>query len=115
MKLNIRYQHLDWWFWLVIGLAISVGLAGWRFGYLTCLVASAANLLYFAVRERSLSSFPVQVRLVWLGMVLPAMLPALEWLFIPLFVGMLLVVLFDRCGIARVLVKMPWNRGVELS
>ena len=38
----------------------------------------------------------------------------LWWLFIPLFVGMILVVLYDRCGIARVLIKMPWNRDVKL-
>lgn len=115
MKLSIKYRNTDWWFWLAICLGIGGGLAGWRAGYLVCAAVSALNLLYFIVRDRSLVSFPVQVRLVWLAMVLPALWPVLEWLFVPLFVGMVLVVLFDRCGIARVLVKMPWNRGVTLS
>lgn len=115
MKLNIKYRNTDWWLWLAIGLSIGGGLAGWPAGYLLCAALSALNLLYFIVLERSLHSFPVQVREVWLAMVLAALWPALEWLFIPLFLGMVLVVFFDRCGIARVLVKMPWNRGVKLT
>jgi hypothetical protein len=34
-------------------------------------------------------------------------------MFIALIVGTAMVVLFDRCSIALVLQKMPWNRGVN--
>ncbi|MDH5187941.1 MAG: hypothetical protein OEW37_03165 [Rhodospirillaceae bacterium] len=43
-----------------------------------------------------------------------SMWPPMAWFYWPLFAGMVLVVFFDRCGIARVLVKMPWNRDVTL-
>lgn len=115
MRLVIKYRHLDWWFWLVIGLSIGAGLAGWPEGYQVCAVVSAVNLVFYALRERSLTRFMVQVRIVWLAMVLAALWPPLAWLFIPLFIGMVLVVLFDRCGIARMLILMPWNKGVKLS
>ena len=114
MKLKIRYQYADWWFWLVIGLSIGVGLAGWRESYWVCAAVSALNLIYYVARDASLTSFPVQVREVWLALVLVALWPPLWWLFIPLFFGMILVVLYDHCGIARVLIKMPWNRDVKL-
>jgi len=32
-----------------------------------------------------------------------------------LLVGTVMVTLFDRCIIARVLVRMPWNKDVKLS
>ena len=115
MKVTIRYQYMDWWYWLVIGLAIGAGLAGWREAYYACAVVSGVNLAHFMIRERSLISFPVQVRGVWLAMVLAALWPPVGWLFIPLFIGMVLVVLFDRCGIARVLIKMPWNSDAKLN
>ncbi len=44
-----------------------------------------------------------------------ALWPPAWWLNIPLFAGMLLVILFDKCGIARVLVRMPWNRDADLA
>ncbi len=115
MKLNVRYQYFDWWYWLVIGLSIGVGLAGWREGYYVCASVSGLNLLHFIIRDRSLISFPVQVREVWVLMVLIALVPSLSWMFIPLFIGMVLVVLFDRCGIARALILMPWNKDVKLT
>ena len=115
MKLTIKYQDLGWWFWLVIGLSIGVGLAGWREGYFVSSAVSGLNLIYYIIHDRSLISFSVQVRAVWLAFVLIALWPPLWWMFIPLFLGMVLVILFDRCGIARVLIKMPWNKDVKLS
>ena len=115
MKFSVRYRDAAWWFWLVIGLSIGAGLAGWPDGYIAAIVVSAINLLAYIIHDRSLTSFSVQVREVWLAMVLAALWPPLWWMFIPLFLGMVLVVLFDRCGIARVLIKMPWNKDVRLS
>jgi hypothetical protein len=112
---KLRVRDIDWWFWLVIGLAIAVGLAGWRHGYLASAGVSAINLVFYVIRDRSVVSFPVQVRVVWLVFVLAALWPPLWWFNIALFVGMVLVVLFDRCGIARVLVRMPWNREARLT
>ena len=115
MKFAIQYQDRAWWFWMAITLSIGAGLAGWREGFYVSVAVSALNLLYYIFHDRSLISFSVQVRAVWLAFVLIALWPPLWWLFIPLFLGMLLVVLFDRCGIARVLIKMPWNKDVRLS
>ena len=115
MKLSVKYRDLAWWLWLAIGLGIAVGLAGWHEGYLAATAVSALNLLYYIAHHRSLISFAVQIRIVWLAFMAIALWPPLWWLFIPLFLGMVLVVLFDLCGIARVLIKMPWNKGVKLS
>lgn len=115
MKLSIKYNEIDWWFWAVIGATIGLGLIGVDWGYTVALMVSAANLVYFVARDQSLVSFPVQVREVWLVFMLIAMLPGMGWFYVLMFVGMILVVFFDRCGIARVLILMPWNKGVELK
>ena len=115
MQLTVKYQEVDWWFWALIGAGIGLGLLGLGWGFKIAFWVSMANLLYFIMRDRSVFSFPVQVREVWLAFVLLAYLPMLSWLWYLLFIGMVLVVFFDRCGIARVLVLMPWNKGVALK
>ena len=114
MQPIIKYRELDWWVWLFIEVAMGVGLLGWRVGYVLAVLISAASLLHKALVDRTTARFATQVRVVWLGLVLLGMLAPLRWLFILLFLGLVLVLLFDRCGIARLLIKMPWNRGVEL-
>ncbi len=115
MKFSIKYQELDWWFWAVIGATIGLGLVGFSWGYTVALCVSAANLVYYVAKDKSLVSFAVQVREVWLVFMIIAMLLGVMWFYLLLFIGMILVVFFDRCGIARVLILMPWNKGVELK
>jgi len=115
MRLTIKYQELAWWFWALIGAGIGLGLLGLGWGYTLALWVSVANLVYYVAKDQSLVSFPVQVRTVWLVFMLIALLPGMGWFYILLFIGMVLVVFFDRCGIARVLVLMPWNKGVKLQ
>lgn len=114
MKLSIRYQSLDWWIWLLIWIGIGVGLAGIPEGYFAAVALSAVNLVYAIAKDKSLVSFPVQVREVWLVLIAAALWPPLWWLFIALFIGDFIYVLFDRCGIARTLILMPWNKNETL-
>lgn len=113
MKLTIRYHDLDWWAWLVIGLGIGMGLIGVPGAFFVVLAVSVLHLAYYMVKEHSVRTLDVQVREVWLVLVLLAMWPPLWWLFILLFIGMVMVVLFDRCTIALVLNLMPWNKGAH--
>lgn len=115
MKFTIKYQNLDWWFWAIIGGGIGLGLYGTPYGYEVALAVSMANVVFYAIRDKSLINFSLQVRWVWLAFMLIALWPPMAWFYWPLFAGMVLVVFFDRCGIARVLIKMPWNREVSLK
>jgi len=115
MKLVMKYNQIDWWPWMLIGSGIGIGLLGFVHGFVMATIISALNLVYYIIRDKSVISFPVQVRLVWMVFMLIAIWPPMSWFYWPLFAGMVLVVFFDRCGIARVLVKMPWNRDVALK
>ena len=111
MKPAIKYNDPEWWFWAAITLGLVLGLFGLGWGYWLAAIVSAVNLAVYAIADGGLSGMRAQVRLVWLGLVALAWLvPGLGWLFYLLVLGMVMVLVFDRCGIALVLGKMPWNK-----
>ncbi|MDH5182526.1 MAG: hypothetical protein OEX12_01430 [Gammaproteobacteria bacterium] len=115
MKLQIDVRRLDWWFWSLSLMAIISGLTGWYQDGFTLLIGiSVLQSLYFAIRTGTLS-FPSQVRVVYTAFTVLALYDPSQILYYALLVGTIMVTLFNRCIIARVLILMPWNKGVSLS
>jgi len=74
------------------------------------------GMLAFGIRNGSISTFPVQIRLVYLGVTLQGLWEAPRvYVFVLLLAGTFVVAAFGRCGIALVLKPMPWNRDRELQ
>jgi hypothetical protein len=115
MELKIKASDLRWWFWAATLVFIITAVAGWTPGYYVVISISAIQLLYFLAAEKSLSAFPVQIRIVYFGVTLLGF-----WsqgrivVYIILLLGTLMVTFFDRCSIALVLKHMPWNKGREV-
>ena len=114
MKLAINLKSLEWWFWGVTLAALITGLAGVEEGFYVVVATSVVQFVYFTLRQ-GMTAFPTQVRLVY-GLV------TIIFLFDPtrigywlLLVGTVMVTLFNRCIIARLLLLMPWNKDVTLS
>ncbi len=113
MELRIRVRDVEWWLWAITLTLIVAALAGWSSGYLAVMVASAVQVVWFARATGSATSFPTQVRVAYLAVTLLALwAPARLWVLLALALGTTMVVLLDRCAIALVLAKMPWNARV---
>ena len=65
MKWSPSPADIRWWFWIVTLLFIVAALAGWTPGYYVVMAISALQVVYFLIQEKSLSSWPVQVRIVY--------------------------------------------------
>jgi hypothetical protein len=114
MKLKINVSSLEWWFWAITLLFIIAALIGWTPGYIAVIVTSLVQTVVIGVRTGSVTSFPSQVRVVYFAYTLLGLWPAGRfYCYALLAVGTVMVVCFDRCGIALVLMLMPWNREVE--
>jgi hypothetical protein len=111
----LDYRSVDWWYWVATAGLLTAGASGWSSGFALAIGLVVVQALHFTVRDRSASSFPVQVRLAYL-LVLLAFLPGplrrLYWL--PVF-GTWALVLFGYCATARTLSLMPWNRTQPFS
>lgn len=74
-----------------------------------------AQVIHFIYREKSLMAFPVQVRVVYLGLLFLAQAPFMFWIFWWQLIGTAAMVLFQYCFLARVMSLMPWNKSEPWS
>lgn len=105
----------SWWLWLLTGCALGACLAGWQPGLAVAVALTAVQVAHQGLRTRRLGSLPVQVRVVYLVLLLIAAWPPLRALLFLLFAGLLVRVVFDYCALARLLSLMPWNRKRPLT
>jgi hypothetical protein len=104
-----------WWYWLAAGLALSAALAGWPPGLPLAFAAVGAQATHFALRERRLASFPVQVPLAYaalLALGLAGPLGLIHWMQLA---GTWTRLIFDYCPLARIMSLLPWNRRAPLT
>jgi len=111
----IDYKELDWWYWLVIACLLTVGLAGYPFGFTLAVGVSALQLLHFIVRKRSFGAFPVQVRFWYLVLLLVCFPRPLHMVYWAPSIGTWTQLIFGYCVMARCVSLLPWNRSEAFS
>jgi hypothetical protein len=110
-----RINEASWWYWLVAVGLLAAGLAGWRAGFQVAMVLCAVQIVHFAWRRKSLTAFPVQIRVAYLGLLVAAQWPPLYCIYWVQLVGTTAMVTFDYCFLARMLSLSPWNRHEPFS
>lgn len=109
--IEIGFKRIDWWFWAITLAFIIAALLGCPYGYHAVIGISLLQVIYYGLSQKSFLSFDSQVRVIYFAMTLVGFSEALKFPgYFLLMLGTLMVVLFDRCGIALVLKKMPWNK-----
>ena len=115
MDQKINATDIRWWFWATTLVFIIAAVAGWVPGYYVVMSISAVQVLFFLAQEKSLASFPSQIRVVYFAFTLFGLWPEVRFfIYIILLLGTVMVTFFGRCSIALVLKHMPWNRGREV-
>lgn len=102
-------------YWQLTVILLAMSLAGWSPGHPAALGLCAVQLIHFMVLERSLSTFPVQVRLAYACLLALALWEPLRFLLWVQLVGTSAMVVFNYCLLARVTALMPWNRSQPFS
>ena len=108
-------KDLMGWYWLLTGLALAAHLAGWRTGLLVAMALMVLQGVHLGLRARSPLALPVQVRAVYLGLLILGSWPPLRALLWLLLAGLAVRLVFDYCLLARLLSLLPWNRSGPLT
>lgn len=103
-------------YWQLTALLLTAHLAGWSWGLPCVLALNAIQALHFVLWYRHLQNLEVQVRLLYLALlVLGASVPGLHWILVLQTAGLAVRLSVEYCLAARLLVLMPWNRNVPLN
>ena len=104
-------NDISWWYWFAMVILLATGLAGYDLAFQVAIALGMVQSLHFLARERSLTAFPVQVRLSYLGLLVLAQWPPLHFIYWIQLAGTTAMVTMDYCPLARFLSLMPWNRS----
>jgi len=61
-------RDLGWWYWLLTVGVLSAGLLGWTVGLYLAMLLCAVQITHVMWLTRDVTSFPVQVRVAYLGL-----------------------------------------------
>jgi hypothetical protein len=111
----LQYKNIAWWYWLGTIPLIAAALAGWGDGYVLAINLTCVQLIHFAVRTRSLTSFPCQVRVAYLELLLLGLWEPFAFIHWVQLFSTCTMLMFGYCPLARLLSLMPWNRREPFS
>ena len=114
-RLMLMPQEPTWWVWLITAAVLGLGLAGYPMAFLAAIALSAAQTVFFILRDRNLRSSPVQTRAAYTVLLLVCFVPGLQWLYWLPTVGTLALVVCGYCLMARFLSLLPWNRSERIT
>ena len=110
-----RIRHINWLYWAVTDALLIAAVLGWDPGFAAVIGLNVIQAAHFMLRERSLTAFPVQVRLSYLGLLLAGQWGPLYFIYFVQIAGTTAMVLVNYCPLARFLSLMAWNRREPFS
>lgn len=106
---------LVWSYWAVTTGLIIGALAGIEYSYQAVVVLNIVQVIHFSLREKSVTTFPVQVRTTYLGLLFLSQAPYMIWILWWQLIGTAAMVSFNYCFLARCMSLMPWNKSEDYS
>ena len=106
----IEYKDIGWWYWLVTAPLLTIGVLENEAGFALAIGLTIFQSIHYIVREKGIRSFPVQVRLWYLLLLIVSFPKAMQWLYWVPCVGTWAQVIFGYCAMARFVSLLPWNR-----
>ncbi len=111
----IEYKDIGWRYWLVTAILLTFGVLGEPIGFILAISLTVIQLIHFIIKDRNITSFPIQVR-VWYLMLLVIALPEpMQLVFWIPCIGTWAQVIFGYCTMARFVSLLPWNRAELFS
>lgn len=111
---SVRFD-LKWLYWAATAVLVTAGVAGWSAGVPAAIALTLVQLGHFGWRERNVRSLTMQVRGLYLAVLLLGLWPPLTVVHALAIAGVWSNVLVGYCLGARMLSLAPWNRRIPLT
>lgn len=104
-----------WWIWLSLACCLLAGLLADPIYFFLAIFISTIQALAFLAHEETVGSFPAQLRLAYLLLLVVLYVPPLRFLYWVPAIGTLILCFTGYCLLARCLSLFPWNRTPSLT
>lgn len=108
-------RDLGWWYWVVTVGLLSANLLGWATAVYLAMALCTIQIVHVIWLTREVTAFPVQVRVLYVGLLAAGLWGPLQWIHWVQLIGISARVLVGYCFLARVLSLASWNRRQPLS
>jgi len=112
---HVNLTSWSWWVWTATACLLLAGIMGVRVAFPLAMATTVAQLAFLLARDRKLRTFPVQLRVAYLLLLLVCHLPGMNWLYWWPMLGTFALVVFGYCLLARVLSLLPMNSAEPYS
>lgn len=102
-------------YWFIVDVLLAVGLLVWPPALFLAMAVVAIHAVHYLQLEPGITSFPMQVRTGFLGLLFLGQIPYLGWVNWVQLAGVTALLTTGYCPLARILSLMPWNRTRPLS
>lgn len=106
-----RIREPGFWYWLTTAILLLAAPLGCSWGVPMAAVATTVHLAHVTLRGHSIRSFPAQIRIGYLGLLLLGSLPGWSFIHLVQLAGTTLFLTTGYCPLARMLALAPWNRA----
>ena len=97
----MKQADIAWWYWLFTVSLLGAGLFGWFWGLFFAIALCMVQIGHVFWITRNVAAFAMQVRLVYLTMLIAGLCGPLKWLHWVQLVGTTARVLIGYCFLAR--------------
>ena len=102
-------------YWAVTTILIALALADVRYAFEAVVMLNLIQVFHFIIREKSLTSFPVELRVSYLALLIISQAPFMIWILWWQLIGTAAMVIFRYCFLARCISLMPWRKKEAYS
>jgi hypothetical protein len=113
--LKVDYKNVDWQYLLVCATGLTLGLTGWKIGFQIAIAMAVVQFIHTLINNRSLSAFPVQVRITYTLLLTSAWPESMNWLYWLPAIGTWAYIFFSYCLLARTLSLLPFISKKTIS
>ena len=102
-------------YWIVTDILLAAGLVIWPPALYLAMAVVVIHSIHFLRYSPAITSFPMQVRIGFLGLLILGQVPYFGWVNWVQLAGINALLTTGYCPLARILSLMPWNRTRSFS
>ena len=108
-------KYTIWGYWFLTVIFLGISLFVWPKAIYLTIAINFTHSVHFILRKSGMTTFPMQVRLGYLGLLILGLAPIFSWVHWIQLIGGTIMLTTGYCPMARMLSLLPWNRNKAMS